>query len=132
MLVELLKLATFPGSPWLAQVRTPFGRASVRWCGDPTAEPGEYRVEWTIDETIDWLRNAKPAAGSGPEVRTGGHCVVLRGRLTLTEDGAALMDLDGTLILLDVADRPLPEEAADTWVELSVARDKITLHPFEL
>ncbi|MFJ5837757.1 hypothetical protein ACIQGO_13505 [Streptomyces shenzhenensis] len=131
MLIELVKIARFPGTPWLADVRTSFGHTAVRWCGDRAAEPGEYHVEWTIDEDIVWGRNAKSAAGTGPGLRTGGHCVVLQGRLGLTEDGAALLDLDGTTILLDLAD-PLPEGVAGTWVELFVEREKIALYPYEL
>ncbi|MEU1708149.1 hypothetical protein ABZ478_22655 [Streptomyces sp. NPDC005706] len=134
MLIELVKVAKFPARPWLADVRTPFGHTAVRWCGDPAAEPGEYHVEWTIDEDIVWGRNASPAVGTGgagPGLRTGGHCVVLRGRLTVTEDGAALLDFDGTNILLDLAD-PLPEDVADTWVELFIERDKVSLCPYAL
>ncbi|MEU9126022.1 hypothetical protein AB0C96_40505 [Streptomyces sp. NPDC048506] len=131
MLIELTKVAKFPRSPWLAGVRTSFGHAAVRWCGDHAAEPGEYHVEWTIDEDIVWGRNAKPAAGIGPGLRTGGHCVVVRGRLSLTEDGAALLDLDGTTILLDLVD-PLPEGVVGTWVELFIERDQIALYPYEL
>ncbi|MGQ4389033.1 hypothetical protein [Streptomyces sp. SAS_270] len=131
MLIELVKVAMFPGTPWLADVRTAFGHTAVRWCGDRTAEPGEYHVEWTIDEDIVWGRNAKSAVGIGPGLRTGGHCVVLRGRLSLTEDGAALLDLDGTHILLDLGD-PLPEGVAGTWVELFIEREKIALYPYEL
>ncbi|MEU6610178.1 hypothetical protein ABZ922_34895 [Streptomyces shenzhenensis] len=56
---------------------------------------------------------------------------MLQGRLSLTEDGAALLDLDGTTILLDLAD-PLPEGVADTWVELFIEREKIALYPYEL
>ncbi|MDQ1042048.1 hypothetical protein [Streptomyces sp. V4I2] len=131
MLIELVKVARFPGTSWLADVRTSFGHTAVRWCGDRAAEPGEYHVEWTIDEDIVWGRNAKPAAGIGPRLRTGGHCVVMRGRLSLTEDGAALLDLDGTTILLDLADQ-LPEGVAGTWVELFIEREKIALYPYEL
>jgi hypothetical protein len=129
--IELVKVATFPGTSWLADVRTSFGHTAVRWCGDRAAEPGEYHVEWTIDEDIVWGRNAKPAAGSGPGLWTGGHCVALRGRLSLTEDGGALLDLDGTTILLDLADQ-LPEGVAGTWVELFIEREKIALYPYEL
>jgi hypothetical protein len=114
MLVELEKIAKFPWSPWLAQVRTSFGGTMVRWCGAPAAEPGDYHVEWTVDEDITWGLNAKPAVGSGPGVRPGGHCVVLRGQLNLTEDGAALFDSDGAPILLDLTD-PLPDGVAGTW-----------------
>ncbi|MFD6973292.1 hypothetical protein [Streptomyces sp. NPDC059979] len=132
MLVELVKIAKFPWSPWLAQIRTPFGGTMVRWCGDQAAEPGAYHVEWTVDEDIVWGQNVKPAAESGPGVRSGGHCVVLRGRLLgPTEDGVAVLDLDGTLILLDVAE-PLPEDAAHVWVELFIEREKIALYPYVL
>ncbi|MEV8209917.1 hypothetical protein AB0P40_32990 [Streptomyces sp. NPDC079189] len=131
MLIELVKVAKFPGSPWLADVRTSFGHTAVRWCGDRAAEPGEYHVEWTIDEDIVWGQNAKLAVGIGPGLRTGGHCVVLRGLLSLTEDGAAVLDLDGANILLDLAD-PLPEDIAGTWVELFVDREKVSLYPYAL
>lgn len=131
MLIELVKVAESPGGFWLADVRTSFGHTAVRWCGSRTAEPGEYHVEWTIDEDIAWGRNAKPAAGMGPGLRTGGHCVVLRGRLSLTGDGAALLDLDGSTILLDLAD-PLPEGVIGAWAELFIERENIALYPYEL
>ncbi len=125
--IELVKVAKSPGGPWPADVRTSFGRTAVCWCGDRAAEPGEYHVEWTIDEDIAWGQNAKPAVGVGAGLRTGGHCVVLRGQLSLTEDGAALLDLDGTSILLDLAD-PLPQDVANTWVELSIDRERVSLY----
>ncbi|MEH0653020.1 hypothetical protein QA995_26970 [Streptomyces scabiei] len=131
MLIELVKVATFPGTPLLAQVRTGFGHTGVRWCGDRAAEPGAYHVEWSIDEDIVWGRNAKPAAGVGPGLRTGGHCVVLRGRLILKEDGAALLDLDGSTVLLDLVE-PLPDGVAGSWVELFIDRNNVALHPYEL
>ncbi|MEU1352290.1 hypothetical protein ACFYPA_37040 [Streptomyces sp. NPDC005775] len=131
MLVELVKVAKFPWSPWLAQIRTPFGGTAVRWCGDQAAEPGEYHVEWTVDEVVTWGRNARPAVGAGPGVRPGAHCVVLRGRLNLTEDGVAVLDFGDTQIPLDL-DAPLPEGVAGTWVELFLEREKIALYPFEL
>jgi hypothetical protein len=131
VLIELVKVARFSGTPWLADVRTSVGHTAVRWCGDLASEPGEYHAEWTIDEDIVWGRNAKPAVGIGPEVRTRGHCVVLRGRLNLTEDGAALLDLDGTHILLDLG-HPLPKGVAGTWAELFIEREKVALYPYEL
>ena len=131
VLIELGKVAKFHGSPWLADVRTSFGHTAVRWCGDPAAKPGEYHVEWTIDEDIVWGWNAKPAVGTGPGLRTGGHCVVLRGRLSVTDDGATLLDFDGTNILLDLVD-PLPEDVANQWVELFIEREKVSLYPYLL
>ncbi|MEV7930581.1 hypothetical protein [Kitasatospora sp. NPDC088779] len=131
MLVEVEKIASFPGSPVLAQVKTAFGRTAVRWCGDPTAGPGEYHVEWTVDEDIIWGRNAKSAVGAGPDIRPGGDCVVLRGRLNLTGDGVGVLDVDGTAILLDLAG-PMPDGAIGTWVELHIERERIALYPYEL
>ncbi|MGW6413965.1 hypothetical protein [Streptomyces sp. NPDC055055] len=132
MLVELDKVAKFPWSPWLAQIRTSFGgQTAVRWCGDTEAKPGEYHVEWTVDADITWGRNARPALGSGPGVRNGGHCVVLCGRLNLTVDGGAVLDFDGSQILLDLA-VPLPEGVSGTWVELFLEREKISLYPYQL
>lgn len=131
VLIELLKVAESPGGPWLADVRTSFGRTAVCWCGDRVAEPGEYHIEWAIDEDIAWGQNARPAGGVGPGLRTDEHYVVLRGQLSLTEDGAALLNIDGTNVLLDLAD-PLPEDVVDTWVELFVDREKISLYPYVL
>jgi hypothetical protein len=131
MLVEVEKIANFPWSPVLAQVKTAFGRTSVRWCGDPEAEPGEYYVEWTVDEDLAWGRNAKSAVGPGPEIRQGGHCVVLRGRLSTTEDGAAVLQLGDTVILMGLA-APVPDGVVDTWIELYVEREKIALYPYQL
>ncbi|MFE2626406.1 hypothetical protein ACFYZU_28680 [Streptomyces sp. NPDC001651] len=131
MLIDMVKLATFPGRPWLAAVRTSFGHAAVRWRGKRAAEPGEYHVEWTIDEDITWGHNAKPAIETGPGLRTGGHCVVLRGQLSPIEDGAALLDFAGTKVLQDLTD-PLPEDVADTWGELFIDSDKVSVYPYVL
>ncbi|MFE2236464.1 hypothetical protein ACE1OA_34880 [Streptomyces sp. JL2001] len=57
--------------------------------------------------------------------------MVLRGQLSLTQDGAAVLDLDGTKILLDFAD-PLPDDVADTWAELFFERENVSLYPYEL
>jgi hypothetical protein len=46
-------------------------------------------------------------------------------------DGAGVLDLDGTQILLDLAE-PLPEGVAGTWAELYLEREKIALYPYEL
>lgn len=131
VLVEVEKIAKFPWSPVLAQVKTRFGGTSVRWCGDPAATPGEYHVEWTVDEDIAWGRNAKSAVGTGPEIRQGGHCVVLRGQLSKTEDGAAVLRLGDSAILLDLA-TPMPDGVVDTWIELFIEREKIALYPYQL
>lgn len=131
MLVELVKVAKFPWSPWLAQIRTPYGHTAVRWRGERTAEPGAYHVEWTVDEDLTWGRNATPAATHSPGIRAGGHGVVLRGRLNVEEDGTGVLDLGGALILLDLTD-PVPEDVPGTWIELCVERERISLYPYAL
>ncbi|WP_316527777.1 hypothetical protein [Kitasatospora brasiliensis] len=120
-----------PGGPPLARVRTAAGGTVVRWCGDRAAGPGEYHVEWDVDEDLAWGRNAGPAPDPGPLVRSDGSRVVLRGRLWLDEDGVAVLSLPGTNILLDVAGR-LPDGVAGTWIELAVERARASLHPYWL
>lgn len=131
MLVEVEKIDKFPWSPVVVQIQTPVGRTAVRWCGEPAAAAGQYHVEWTIDEEICWGRNAKPATEATPALDRGGHCVIVRGKLTLTPDNAALLEFGGTLIQLDLAD-PIPAEVAGTWIELYLEREKIAIHPYEL
>ncbi|MBU2667036.1 hypothetical protein KOI35_26335 [Actinoplanes bogorensis] len=132
MLVEVEKMRRFGWSPFpIAQVHTPVGRTAVPWCGAPDTVPGPYHVEWTIDMKISWGLSAKPADGPGPAILTGGHCVILRGRLRLTPDGAGVLDLDGSLILLDFADPP-PAEADAAWVQIYVPHQDVRLYPSDL
>ncbi|WP_190035462.1 hypothetical protein [Streptomyces fructofermentans] len=131
MLVEVVNIAKLPGGPLLARVRTRIGDTSVRWCGDPAAEPGEYHVEWTVDDDITWGRNAGPATAHGHGIRRSGHRSVLRGRLRLEEDGVGLLDLHDVTVLLDFAE-PLPDGVDGTWVEILVRCDRIALYPYEL
>ncbi|MEU8816712.1 hypothetical protein [Actinoplanes sp. NPDC048796] len=132
MLVEVEKVLRFDWSPFpIVQVRTPVGRTVVPWCGAPDAVPGRYDVEWTIDMKISWGLDAKLAADPGPAISAGGHGVVLRGRLALTPDGAGVLDLDGSMILLDFVEPP-PAEADASWVQIHVSRKDVQLHPFGL
>lgn len=117
MLVEVEKTVELPWSPLLAQIRTSFGHTAVRWCGEPNITSGQYHVEWTIDEEIAWGHNARPTSETSPALEHGGHCVIVRGRLTLTTDGAAVLDLDGGQILLDVVGH-IPAVADGSWVNL--------------
>ena len=131
VLVELEKTAQFPSSPLLAQIRTAFGHAAVRWYGAPDIVPGQYHVEWAIDEDIVWGHNARPAKQASSGLETGGHCVIVRGRLTLTADGAAVLELGGDQILLETVG-PFPSTTDGTWVNLYLQRDNISLYPYEL
>jgi hypothetical protein len=57
--------------------------------------------------------------------------VIVRGRLDVTVDGGAVLDLAGTKILLDLA-VAVPTEVAGTWVELFIQRENIALYPYNL
>jgi hypothetical protein len=132
VLVEIEKVRRFDWSPFpIVQVQTPVGRTAVPWCGSPDAVPGRYDVEWTIDMEISWGLNAKLAAEPGPAILAGGHCVILRGRLGLTPDGAGVLDLDGAMILLDFAEPP-PAEVDASWVQIYVPHKDVQLYPFDL
>jgi hypothetical protein len=132
VLVEIERVRRFGWSPFpIVQVETPVGRTAVPWCGAPDAAPGQYHVEWTIDMEISWGLNARPAAEPGPAILAGGHCAILRGRLRLTPDGAGVLDLDGSMILLDFVEPP-PAEVDASWVQIHVPHKDVQLHPFDL
>jgi hypothetical protein len=132
VLVKIEEMRSFAWSPFpVVRVQTPVGRTAVPWCGAPDAVLGQHHVEWTINTEISWGLNAKPAAEPGPAISADGHCVILRGRLGLTPDGAGVLDLDGSLVLLDFVEPP-PTEVDGSWVHISVPRQDVQLHPFEL
>lgn len=92
----------------------------------------EHHVEWTVDEDMTWAGNTMPAAIASSAVGEEGDWIVLRGRLSLTADKAAFLEVGGSQILFDLAD-PLPPDGADgTWVEVRVRRDSIGLWPYQL
>ncbi|XVU28050.1 hypothetical protein ACQPZJ_13695 [Actinoplanes sp. CA-054009] len=132
MLVEIEKIRRFGWSPFpVVQVQTPVGRTAVPWRGAPDAVLGQYHVEWTIDMEISWGQNAKPATDPGPAIFAGSHFVVFRGRLGLAHDGAGVLDLDGSIILLDFAEPP-PAATDASWVQIYVPHEDVQLHPLEL
>ncbi|MDX3596600.1 hypothetical protein PV749_36305 [Streptomyces sp. ID03-2B] len=66
-----------------------------------------------------------------PPSQKGGR-IVFRGRLGLTGDGGAMLEVAGTHILFDLAASP-PSTAVDgTWVEISVERNSVSLWPYVL
>ncbi|MEU5540608.1 hypothetical protein [Streptomyces sp. NPDC020362] len=103
----------------------------VLWQGAREAVGREHHVEWIVDEDFAWAGNAWASAAGTPEVREDGDCVVFRGRLSLTEDGGAVLDVGGSLILFDLADPPLPDGVDGAWVEVRVAQDHVAVWPFE-
>lgn len=116
----------------MVRVRSALGTVVVPWRGDPAGVGREHHVEWTVDEDMTWAGNTMPAAIASSAVGEEGDWIVLRGRLSLTADKAAFLEVGGSQILFDLAD-PLPPDGADgTWVEVRVRRDSIGLWPYQL
>lgn len=61
-----------------------------------------------------------------------GDRIVFQGRLNLTEDGAAFLDLGGTSILFDVAGPALPDDADGSWIEVRVGQGEVSVWPYRL
>ncbi|MFE6056347.1 hypothetical protein ACFQ6N_36860 [Kitasatospora sp. NPDC056446] len=131
MLVHIEKTPQTPGRPMTVRVDSAIGSAVVTWCGDPREADGPRYVEWTVDESVRWGRNTRPAALPAPGIRQEAALVVLRGRLSLTEDGAAVLELGDTHVLFDL-DGPAPGGIDGTWVEVRVEPDRVSLYPYEL
>ncbi|MFE9220511.1 hypothetical protein ACFYN3_29770 [Streptomyces lavendulae] len=85
-----------------------------------------------MDEEIVWMENARPSTVGTPELWEGGDRIVLRGQLRLDEGGGAVLDVAGSVILFDHADRPLPDGVDGSWVEVRVAPDNVTAWPYEI
>ncbi|MFJ5926073.1 hypothetical protein ACIQF6_26040 [Kitasatospora sp. NPDC092948] len=117
MRIDLARL--HPGPPVLAEVATPYGPAVARWRGDPADPPGPYAVEWTIDEDHAVVR---PAAGPGPQIRTDGELLVLRGEF----DGDGVLRIGTAVVLLDLPGRPPGP------LEIAVPREHAELYPYTL
>lgn len=132
VLVQVEAVRQVPGGPATVRVRSGVGTAAALWCGDPTEVGREHHVEWTVDETVTWDGNTRPASSSSPESAEDGRQIVFRGRLCLTDDGGAVLEVADTQILFDLAE-PLPPVASDgTWVEVRVQRTSVSLWPYVL
>ncbi|KQV11416.1 hypothetical protein ASC99_35940 [Kitasatospora sp. Root107] len=113
----------------MVRVHTPVGSAVAVWRGDPHDAAGPHHIEWTIREDIHWGLNTRPALLAEPGVREEAGQVVLRGRLQLTEDGVAVLELGHSQVLFDVCSPPPPD---DTWVEIRIDPDGVELYPYRL
>ncbi|MGW4619917.1 hypothetical protein [Streptomyces sp. NPDC004592] len=132
VLVKVEAVQPVPSKPMSVRVRSAVGTAVVLWQGVSEAVESEHHVEWTVDEGIDWTGNAWPSPVSAPALREDGDRIIFRGRLSPAEDGRAVLDVGGTLILFDLAEPPLPEGVDGSWVEVHVAQDYVTVWPYEL
>ncbi|WP_172384251.1 hypothetical protein [Streptomyces sp. MNP-20] len=119
------------GSHPLVAVTTSFGSAVVGWHGTAHSMAGEYGVEWTVEQDLAWNDNAHPASTPGPGLSAQDSTVMLRGRLDLTPDGAAILDVDGSLVLFDLT-HPVPQSVNGTWIEIHCHRDAVYLTPYTL
>ncbi|TJZ44686.1 hypothetical protein FCH28_30430 [Streptomyces piniterrae] len=132
MLVKVEAVQPAPSKPITVRVQSAVGSAVVLWQGALEAVGREHYVEWTVDEGIAWEVNTWPSASGTSELREDGDHIVFRGQLSLTEGGGAVLELGGALILLGLADPPLPEGVEGAWVEVCVARDHVTVWPYEV
>ncbi|MFH8691172.1 hypothetical protein ACH4EC_30405 [Streptomyces anulatus] len=115
------------------RVRSEVGAAVAIWCGYPTGVGREHHVEWTVDEDVAWGGNTRPAPSFSPRVEEKeGDRIVFRGRLDLTGDGGATLEVAGTHFLFDLADPPPSTVVDGTWVEISVERNSVSLWPYLL
>ncbi|MGW6980965.1 hypothetical protein ACWGE1_16170 [Streptomyces sp. NPDC054932] len=118
--------------PVAVRVHSAVGTAVAVWQdGAREAAEGEHRIEWTVDEDIAWAGNTWPAASPTYGVREdAGEHIVFRGRLSLTEDAAAVLDMGGTSILFGLLGPP-PDDADGTWVEVRAGRSSVSVWPYQ-
>ncbi|MEU4346187.1 hypothetical protein [Streptomyces sp. NPDC023838] len=57
--------------------------------------------------------------------------IILRGRIDVSEPGAAALEVGGSLIMFELA-APLPDSIAATWVEIRVEAATVSLWPFQV
>lgn len=131
MLVRVEKTPQIPVWPMRVRVHSSVGTAVVSWRGDPQKADGRHYVEWTVDEDIGWGWNTQSAAVAEPGLRQDGDCIVLRGRLDLTDDGSGVLEMGDSQILLDLA-APVPKEIDGAWVEIRVPENSVAIWPFLL
>jgi len=130
MLVRTEKMPQTPQRPTRVRFHTPVGVAEVLWHGDPKEADGHHLIEWTVDDDILWGQNTQPTPRTEPGLRQEGDRVVMRGRLHVTEDGAAYLQMGDSPILFDLAS-PIPAGADGAWVEISVEVDSVALYPYQ-
>ncbi|MFF1920916.1 hypothetical protein ACFVW8_10125 [Streptomyces sp. NPDC058221] len=129
MLVRTEQLSQASRRPMRVRVHTPVGVAETLWRGDPDEADGHHLIEWTVDDAIVWGQNTQTAPLAQPGLRQEGDRVVMRGRLHLTEDGAAHLEMGGSPILFDLAS-PTPACADGAWVEIGVDAGSIAVYPY--
>ncbi|MBD0742400.1 hypothetical protein [Streptomyces sp. CBMA152] len=130
MLVRVEKLPQSP-RPLKVRVHTPVGTAVASWRGDPEKADGCHHIEWSVDENLLWGHNTQLAARAEPGLWQEHDQLVLRGRLALTEDGMAILEMGDAQILFDFS-APPPECSHGTWVEIRIEADNVALWPCQI
>lgn len=130
MLVRTETVRQSPSTPAAVRVHCAVGTAVVHWQGPPDGLGAEHHVEWTVDEDITWAANTRPAASPTPKLCQDAGRVVFRGRLSLTEESVAVLDMGGALILFDLAGPRPPDGADGSWIEVHVGRGRVSVWPY--
>ncbi|WP_333736491.1 hypothetical protein [Streptomyces sp. IBSBF 2806] len=117
MLVELEKVAKFPWSSRLAQVRTSFGRTAARWCGAQSAKPGKYLAFDGSQILLDLADPLSEGVAGTPR-----HHGLPAGVARNTDMTHALVDLPPMVIADLLGIHPKPAElwatlAGENWSE---------------
>ncbi|MFI1170024.1 hypothetical protein [Streptomyces melanogenes] len=131
MFVRTQSLQRTPQQHMPVRVHTPMGSAVVLWHGAPQEADGQHLVEWTVDEAIHWGQNTHPARAPEPELRQEGDQVLMSGRLRLTDDGAACLQMGHWQVLLDLVS-PVPGSLDGSWVQISVGSASVALYPYQI
>ncbi|MFF2731508.1 hypothetical protein ACFVS9_26835 [Streptomyces sp. NPDC058008] len=129
MFVRTESLPQVPRPHMRVRVHTPIGSAVVPWIGVPHEPDGRHLVERTVDADLRRGRNTRPAAGTVPELRQEGDRVVMRGLLHLADYGAARLRMGHRPVLFDLAS-PIPVGVDESWVEIDVGTENVTLPPY--
>ncbi|MEV7443051.1 hypothetical protein AB0O22_18205 [Streptomyces sp. NPDC091204] len=120
MFVRTESLPQAPHQHLTVRVHTPIGSAVVLWRGDLPEADGRHLIEWTVDADLHWGQNTRSAATTEPKLQQEGNQVIMRGRLQLTDDGAAYLQMGHWSVLFELAS-PIPSSMDESWVEISVS-----------
>ncbi|MGW4651496.1 hypothetical protein [Kitasatospora sp. NPDC004289] len=132
MLVQTELMPTSEPERMMVRFHTSVGSAVAVWRGDPFEVAGRHYIEWTVREEILWGLNTRPTPLTEPGIREDAGHVVLRGRLELVEEPLAVLDLGDSPVWFEIGSPPPPDGIDGTWVEITVAADKVELYPYRL
>ncbi|WP_086824241.1 hypothetical protein [Allokutzneria sp. NRRL B-24872] len=131
MLVEVVGTVVGERGAVLAEVRTPVGAVTVRWCGDQEPSVGAHEVEWELDADFRWGHDVRRVEGRSEWLRQHQREIIFRGRSHLADEEPSLVHLElaGSVIDLGWVEG-MPTDLPDPWVEVRVLAEKVALHPY--